>query len=234
MTTEIEVGGEDTETLIQMETAKPKKTMSEEQRAARLEQLARGRATRDANAAARKAAGKTVPKKTAATVRAKPGPTPAVRADEAREDWRNLPEDQITRRRREDRTVGALNVPAHLKKPGWDYLWLAIRVLNEPVDGARLRDFREGGWQPVLNSQMPELADEMAQPNSPIESEGCRLLTRPLRLTREAQQEDLEYSLQQQSDKMRAAAQGREEGLFQKGATRPMGGLVQIEGVAGS
>jgi hypothetical protein len=80
---------------------------------------------------------------------------------------------------------------------------------------------------------MPELADDGQNPNSPLESEGQRLYTRPIRLTREAQEEDLNAALTQQRDKMKAAVDGTEDGLRQRGKVRPTGGSVTIEGVAG-
>ena len=168
-----------------------------------------------------------------------PAPAAADRAPPAREDLSRVPEEQLTRRRRDQRDTGLLDVPSHRKKPGWDYQYIAIRVLGEPVDGARIRDFREGGWRPVLAKDMPELVEPNTPPDSAVESEGCRLYTRPMTLTNEAKQEDLDYALAQQRDRTLAAASGQsavrgEEGIPNRRGIvrRPVD--IQIEGLAGS
>lgn len=176
--------------------------------------------------------------RTAADVKSPP-PATAERAAPAREDLSRVPEEQLTRRRRHERDTGSLEVPAHRKKPGWDYQYITIRVLGEPVDGARIRDYREGGWRPVLAKDMPELVEPNTSPDSPVESEGQRLYTRPMNLTNEAKQEDLDYAMQQQRDRTLAAASGQsavrgEEGIPNRRGIvrRPVD--IQIEGLAGS
>ena len=145
-----------------------------------------------------------------------PSPGPAGRAEHPREA--TLGPETITRRRRGERMDGGLDVPVHRKKSGWDYQWITLRVLGQPVDGSDLRDWYEGGWRPVLARDIPELADVGADPMSPIESKAMRLVTRPMSLTIEARQEDLNAALEQQRDRMMAAASGKsvvrgEEGI---------------------
>lgn len=168
-------------------------------------------------------------------------PGPAERRNEpTRESWRgDVDENAIfTRRGRAQQTTGGFDIPAHRKKPGWDYQYNTIRVLNQPVDGSEIRNFREnGGWRPVMAKDWPELADDGAAPDSPIETGGQRLYERPMRLTMEAREEDHAYALQQQRDRMMAAAAGKsavrgEEGISTRGV-RPVPVSIEIEGLAG-
>ena len=146
---------------------------------------------------------------------------------------------QFVRRRREDRTVGTFDVPSEYQKPGWSYQWMTIRVLNQPVDPGDLRDFTEnGGWRPVLAREMPSMTDRGAPTDSYIEVRGQRLYERPLRLTREAQQEDLEYAQEQQRDRTLAAANGKSakngsEGMGDVRGTRRVPLSIEIESLAG-
>lgn len=136
-------------------------------------------------------------------------PEPATRRNEpTRESYRPDAPEQFTRRKRADRGVGNFDIPAHRRKWGWDYQYITITVLNQPVDGARIRDFREGGWRPVLARDWPELADSTASPDAPIELEGQRLMERPMHLTMEAKEEDEEVARAAQRDRTLAAAAG--------------------------
>lgn len=216
--------------------------------AARLQQqreaLAKARAARGTKAKTapvRKAQTRTAPQRTASDSRVgvSAHPEPAERRDAPiREAMRPGAEVKLTRRKRHERTTGMLDVPKHLKKPGWDYQWITLRVLNQEVDASRLRDFREGGWRPVLARDMPDLADDNAPPDSPIESEGLRLMLRPMSLTMEARQEDMVYAQEQQRDKTMAAASGRsavrgEEGIPDSKGVRRVPMDIVIEGLAG-
>lgn len=167
-------------------------------------------------------------------------PEPASRRTEpTREQYRPEAEEQFTRRKRADRGVGNFDIPAHRRKRGWDYQYITISVLNQPVDGARIRDFREGGWRPVLARDWPELADSNVLPDSPIELEGQRLMERPLHLTMEAKQEDEQIARAAQRDRTLAAASGaaairsRDDGIpTSKGISRvPVS--VEIEELVG-
>lgn len=161
---------------------------------------------------------------------------PAQRAEPAREA--SLPDEPVTRRRRSDRAVGSFDLPQHLKKPGWDYQWIAIRVLNEPVDSSVIMDFREGGWRPERCGNWPTLVEPGTPPDAPLERRGQRLYARPLSLTLEAQTEDLQYAQSQQRDRMMAAASGKsairgEEGMPNGRGIRTVPVSIEIEGVAG-
>lgn len=197
---------------------------------------------RTAKAANRHAAPRTATPRTSADsavgVSAHPGPAER-RQEPTREAYRSDAPEPLTRRRRSERTVGGFEVPANRRKPGWDYQWITIRVLNEPVDSARIRDFREGGWRPVLARDIPEMVEEGATRDTPIETEGQRLYTRPMTLTNEAKAEDHQYATEQQRDRMMAAASGKsairgdEHSIPNaRGVTRvPVS--IEIEGVAG-
>src|SRR5438309_3893742 len=130
----------------------------------------------------RLAEARSAPQRTAADVRSA-ATAPAARAELAREPTTGP--EQLTRRKRIDRAVGGFDIPKHRQKPGWDYQWITIRVLNESVDPARIRDFREGGWRPTMAGDFPELCEEGAPTDSPIETEGMRLYERPMNFTME-------------------------------------------------
>lgn len=163
-------------------------------------------------------------------------PSAATAAMPAREV--SMPE-VVTRRRREDRQTGSFNLPDHLKKPGWDYQFMAIRVLNQPVDSSELRDFCDsGGWRAEKARDWPTLVEPGTPDDAPIEMYGQRLYGRPLSLTMEARQEDLEYAQRQQRDKMIAAASGKsavrgEEGIPTGRAVRTVPIEISLEGRAG-
>lgn len=162
-------------------------------------------------------------------------PGPAERSDAARE---SEPIEQFTRVRRDDRDSGWADLPKHRRKKGWDYEWKTIRVYNEPVDPGDMLEVRNAGWRPEPASNWPELVDPGASPDTAIERRGQRLYGRPMRLTVEARQEDLQAAYQQQKDKTLAAAAGRsavrgEEGIQNGRAIRAVPISVEIEGLAG-
>lgn len=146
---------------------------------------------------------------------------------------------QYTRRRRDERTVGSFDIPEHRKKAGWSYQWMTIRVFNQPVDPADIRDFtHNGGWRPVPSRDMPEMADPGDPPDAPIEARGQRLYIRPLSLTLQAQREDMEYAQEQQRDRTLAAANGRSatrgsEGLGDHRGVKRVPLSIEIESLAG-
>lgn len=137
-------------------------------------------------------------------------PEPATRRTEpTRESYRAEAPEQFTRRSRAERGTGNFDLPVHRKKRGWDYQWITITVLNQPVDGSRIRDFREGGWRPCLSRDWPELVDIATSDDAPIEMEGQRLMQRPMNLTIEARQEDEMIARQAQREKSMQAANGQ-------------------------
>ena len=111
--------------------------------------------------------------------------------------------DEVTRRSRRDGGFNSFDIPAHLKKPGWDYQWVTTRVLNEPVDDSKLVEAREGGWREVKPSEMPELVRD--QSGNAIEREGQRLFMRPMHLTDAARQEDREIAAELRYNKLAQA-----------------------------
>lgn len=160
---------------------------------------------------------------------------PAARAEPTREE--SLPDEPLTRRKRPERSSWS-DLPQHLKKPGWDYQWMAITVLGQPVDGSVLMDYREGGWRPDCAKNWPSLCEPGTAPDAPIERRGQRLYLRPLSFTLEARSEDEQYARQQQHDRMAAAASGKsairgEEGMPNGRGIRTVPISIEIEGVAG-
>lgn len=110
----------------------------------------------------------------------------------------------ITRRSRRDGGTGNFDIPPHMKKPGWDYEWKTISVLGQPVDGAELMQVNEGGWRPTSAKDMAGLCPP-GWKKTTIERYGMMLFMRPMRLTQEARQEDLDIAERQKSDKLRGA-----------------------------
>lgn len=146
-----------------------------------------------------------------------------------------MPEEQLTRRSREERDSGALDVPKRLRKPGWDYEYKSIRCLGQPTDGSEVRVWYDQAWRPVLAREMPELAPPGADLNLPIEAKGCHLYTRPMTETLKARQEDYEVAQRQQQEKAMQAAMGRgDSGIPNQRGLRAVPGEITMEGVAGT
>ena len=117
----------------------------------------------------------------------------------------------LTRRSRHDRDVEGISFPERLKKPGWDYQGMPVRIMNADntrVDEAELIMWEDQGWRPCLVRDYPTLAARGANPDSAIETRGIRWYTRPKHLTLEAQEEDFNYAEQQRRDRTVAAATG--------------------------
>jgi len=192
--------------------------------------MAKARAAAQRNAAERRAA-----KRTAAD--SAPPPMTAERAEPPREV--SLPETHLPTRRGRFERVNGLDLAPHEKKPGWDYQWIAVRVLNQPIDRSRIRDFEDnGGWRVVTAGEIPTRAERGASSDSPIEQEGCMLYTRPMSLTMEARQEDIATAYQQQYDRMKAAASGNsavrgEEGIPNRRGVVKVPVEIAIVGEAG-
>lgn len=158
-------------------------------------------------------------------------------AEPARQSRESNPEI-LTRTRRENRDSGWADIPAHCKKPDWDYEWKVIKVLNEKVDTGDMLDVRNAGWRAEKAANWPDLVEPGTPMDAPIERRGQRLYGRPLRLTNEARAEDLQVAYQQQRDKTNQAASGRsairgEEGIPTGRAVRTVPISVEIEGLAG-
>lgn len=132
-------------------------------------------------------------------------------------------------------------LPAHRKRPGWDYEWKVVRVLNEPADSWSLSYAQEQGWRPEKASNWPELTqfDGGTDPNRPVDRGGQRLFGRPIGLTMDARQEDYDRANEQHRDKLRAAANGRMggpdgPGLSDVRGVRPVPIQVELTGEAGT
>lgn len=161
-------------------------------------------------------------------------PGPAQAALPARE---NAPPEVLRRVKRENRDAGWSDLPEQYKRPGWDYEWKTIRVLNEPVDSADFLEIRNAGWRAEKAANWPTLVEPDAQPDAPIERRGTRLYGRPMSLTHEARQEDLAAAYQQQKDKTLSAASGRpsgQEGIPSQRGVRPVPIEISIVGEVGA
>ena len=166
---------------------------------------------------------------------------PARRAEPAREEVSaRAPAQQVIRRvKRNERDMGWADLPEEHKKPGWDYEWKTIRVFNEPVDSGIMQVVRGAGWAAEKAKDWPTKVEPGSPPDSPVESNGQRLYGRPMYLTNEARQEDLNEAYRQQRDKMQSAATGQTASANAPGipngrATRAVPIEISIMGEAGS
>lgn len=163
-------------------------------------------------------------------------PGPAQSAAVARED---APPEVLRRVKRENRDAGWTDLPTEYKKPGWDYEYKTIRVLNEPVDPADFLEIRNAGWRPEKAASWPTLCEPGTPGDAPIERRGQRLYGRPMSLTMEARQEDIAAARQQQYDKTIAAASGQSaergaSGIPNARGVRPVPIEISIVGEAGA
>jgi len=159
---------------------------------------------------------------------------PAARAEPSREPV-GRDDDGVTRRSRNQRDTGMFHVPAQSKKPNWDYQWIATKVVNEPVDASVLAGYRDQGWRPVTGVDHPDLMLPGAAAADPIQRHGQMLVTRPMRLTIEARQEDYDFAERQKFDRMRAASGGDlgDGALSRVPGIKPQTLQVEIEGEVG-
>jgi hypothetical protein len=162
-------------------------------------------------------------------------PTQARPAQAARENA--PPPEHVRRVSREERDAGWADLPARSRRPGWDFEWKTIRILNDNVDSGDLLEVRNAGWRPEKASDWPDLTEPGTPPEASIERRGQRLYGRPMRLTVEARQEDLEHANKQLRDKTLAAAQGggsgRSDGIPVQRGVRSVPIEVSIVGEAG-
>lgn len=116
----------------------------------------------------------------------------------------------LTRKSKRDGGGNPYDIPANLRKPGWDYEYKTIRVLAQQVDPADMVDVHEGGWRPVPASQMKSLVPPgWDKPH--IERGGQVLMMRPLHLTEEARKENIQVAEEQRYDKLKGALAGPQE-----------------------
>ena len=113
----------------------------------------------------------------------------------------------LTRRSRKDGGTADFDVPVQYKKPGWDYQWWTSRVMGQDVDAADTADIYEGGWRPVKSKDMPKMCPP-GWAREHVERRGQTLYMRPMKLTREARDEDLDRAERQKVEKLQAALAG--------------------------
>lgn len=155
------------------------------------------------------------------------------RAEASREA--HTPPDRLTRRSRFDISADPLNVPKHLRKQGIDYQWMVTRVMGQPVDPSELLAYHEQGWRPARSVDYPAMCPPGVKSDH-IERQGQILMVRPMSLTMQARQEDMQAAEDARRDKLQGAAQGRAS----DGALNNVRGVVahtlavDIEGEAGT
>lgn len=190
----------------------------------------------------RSRAARTRPERTEADTRrvginSAPPPRDGVDRAEASRDFTASDSDMqtITRKSRSERSEELFSIPEHRKKPGWDYQFWPLTVLNQPVDRSRMQEIHAGGWRPVPAEHFPELQIPGVD-DEYIETMGQRLYMRPAHLTDEARREEFDAAERQKRDRIQSAMDGRpsgHEGLRDvRGIeVRPQG--VTIEGEVG-
>jgi len=162
-------------------------------------------------------------------------PGPAQRAEPSREVISD--NEPRTRVRREQRAVGGFDLPVHLKKPGWDYQWHVDTVLAQPVDASEFTLRHEAGWRTEKAGNWVGYAPPGAQPNDLVQRLGQTLYSRPMHMTIEARQEDMDAANQQVRDRVQGALEGRVkggEGVADVRGVRPAAFSLEIVGEAGT
>lgn len=132
----------------------------------------------------------------------------------------------LTRVSRFDLDNEMFAIPAEYKKPGWDYEYKAVSVLNEPVSGSEQALWHRQGWRREKAKDWPTLVPP-DWTHDYVEQGGQILFGRPAHLTQEARQEDYSAAKKQEEDRIRAAATGKQSG----GAGEVRGVVVKPLGV---
>jgi hypothetical protein len=143
---------------------------------------------------------------------------------ETRRDEREM---TLTRRSRLERDVDGIYFPERLKKPGWDYQFVTVRVMNQDqgrVDESELVAWEDQGWRPCLARDYPALAGRDVPGDRPIEMRGSRAYERPKHLSLEAAEEDRQYAEEQLVSRTNATAMG----AVQDGVPNDRRGLVRV------
>ena len=103
---------------------------------------------------------------------------------------------------------------------GWTFQWIAEEVLNQPQTAA-MNEFYQGGWTPVPQEKIPGI---------PVLQGGLRLVERPLPLTEEARQEEMQQANDQLATNVKQFmphdAAARAAGL------KPIGGIRKSRAIA--
>lgn len=113
----------------------------------------------------------------------------------------------LTRRSRHDGQQNPYDIPAHLRKPGWDYEYKGDRVMNQPVSTSEIVGVREAGWRPVPSKDMLEICPP-GWDKQYVERDGMTLHMRPMHLTEEARREDYEHAQGIKASRLQASAIG--------------------------
>lgn len=122
-----------------------------------------------------------------ARVQARPQPV------ETQEEERIDPRETRLKRRR-SRAEDALYIDPRIIPSGVSYEWKRMSVYGQP-DPHHQNNLRENHWLPVPASRHPELVSENSK--GTIAFEGMILMERPMYLTKEARQEDLQVAIDQ-------------------------------------
>lgn len=115
--------------------------------------------------------------------------------------------DLLTRTTLGESAMDGFVIPAHLKKPGWDYEWKTRTVQGEPIQTHIPALERNQGWRPVPADDMREILSP-GYDKRVIESGGHIMMMRPMRLSREARNEMIGKADSQRQDKLRQAIAG--------------------------
>jgi len=144
-------------------------------------------------------------------------------------------DERLERRSRFDTTADRLNVPKRLKKQGWDYQWMVTRVTGQEVDPSEMTAYYDQGWRPAKAKDYPSMCPP-GWTKDTVEQHGQMLMVRPMRLTMQARQEDLQAAEQQRRDKLIGAANGRaaDGALANVRGVVPHTLSVEIEGETGT
>lgn len=114
-------------------------------------------------------------------------------AAQAQEEEREDPRSKRLQRRR-SRAEDALFIDPRIIPTGVSYEWKRVSVYGQP-DPHHQNNLRENHWLPVPASRHPELVSENTK--GTIAFNGMILMERPMYLTKEARQEDLDVAIAQ-------------------------------------
>ena len=151
------------------------------------------------------------------------------------------PTEELRRVPRNSRLTGQFTLPERYQKPGWDYQWEVVTVLNQPTDSSRMAEAYDAAWRPEHARDWPaSMMPPGTPPDSPIVRGGQQLMGRPMHFTHEARAEDHAAALEQQAARLRGSAEGRNFGTGGEPGLRDIPGVrtvplgMQIEGEHGT
>lgn len=115
--------------------------------------------------------------------------------------------DLLTRRSLSDEALDGFIIPAHLKKPGWDYEFKARTCVGQPISSHMIAIERNQGWRPAPARDFLEILPPEYTGNT-VEFGGQILMMRPMRLSREARNEMIDKADRQRQEKLKQAIAG--------------------------